>query len=153
MNTVSFDPQNFLDAITTEALERSPPIPAGTELIATITDLQQNDWQSRDGTKSGKKFDVQLEAQTTPQLQQQGIPPVVRMKDSIMLDLTDGGSLDLGPGRNFRLRIYREATGLNQKGQPFSARMLVGRQIKIVIKHRIGNDQQIYSEVGAVTAP
>jgi hypothetical protein len=65
-----------------------------------------------------------------------------------MLEVTsDGKNIDYGVGKNARLRMYREATGLNIAGQSFNPRNLVGRQIKVNISHREYNGE-LFAQVG-----
>lgn len=135
----NFDPATFLDQSTTEQSLRRPPLPAG-DYQATITDLSSRTWQGKPGGKaegkSGIAFDVKLRVSTSPDLQAAGQPPEITLNDSIMVDLTDAGLIDYGIGKSGRLRIYREATGLNAAGQPFSPRQLVGRLVTAKLKQR-----------------
>jgi hypothetical protein len=63
-----------------------------------------------------------------------------------MLDLTEEGMLATGKGRNVLLGRLREATGLNQSGEPFAFPMLTGRPAKVQVAHRL-YEGQIYAEV------
>lgn len=155
-----FDPQSFLDATTTEAATRRPPLPAGLELPGTITDIAARRWTSQkdpNNPRSGIAFDVKVQVQTPPDLvANQGYPPNVTYNDSVMLDLTDGGSIDYAPGRNGRLRLYREATGTNDPGREFTPRMLVGKSVKVKIAHRPGTGQfsgELFDEIGTISKP
>lgn len=133
----NFDPNQFLDAQITEESKRRPPVPAGMDLIGTITDVtvRGNIQGKKDPTKSYNFLDVKIEAQTTPALQAEGHPPTVTYVDGIILDVTDAGQLDMAPGKNLKLGRYRNALGMNVAGQPFSPRQMIGRTIRIKIKH------------------
>lgn len=142
--TSQFDPNAFLDATTTDASVRLPPLPIG-DYRATIDELKGNTWQSKDGLKSGSKFDVTLKidplsgpARDAKDAEGKPLdwPPSLTVSDSIMLEVTDSGAIDYGVGKNGRLRMYRDATGLNVAGASFSPRQLVGRQILVNISHR-----------------
>ncbi len=138
----TFDPESYLDATLEAPTEKRPPLPAGT-YSATLGEPKARGWQSRDGTKSGTAIDVPVE------VTHEGEKYVVR--DSIMLDVKDDGSIDNTPGANRRLRMYREATGLNQPGQPFSFRMLTGRAVKVSVTHEPSKDgTEMYERVGMV---
>ena len=146
-----FDVDQLLDATTTEASTRLPPLPVGPYL-ATIDELKASKWNSRDGQKSGHKFDLTLKVDPmTGPAKESGIewPTQVTINDSIMLDLTPSGALDYGTGKNGRLRIYREATNLNRPGEQFSPRQLVGRQVLVQIQHR-EYQGDLFNEVKAV---
>jgi hypothetical protein len=75
--------------------------------------------------------------------------PKVTLNDSIMLDTTESGGIDNSPGKNGKLRRYREALGMNTPGQPFSFRAMQGRTIKVKIKHRT-YEGELYDEVDSV---
>lgn len=138
----NFDPESYLDATLSEPTEKRPPLPAGT-YAATLGEPKSRTWQSRDGTKSGVAIDVPVE------IQHDDGPHTIR--DSIMLDMNEDGSIDNAPGANRRLRMYREATGLNEKGQAFSMRMLQGRTVKVSITHEPSKDgTEMYERVGLV---
>lgn len=148
-----FSPETFLDATTTEESVKRPPLPAGLELQAMIKSLKTRTWQGKkDPTLGGIAADLTIEFDLTayPDIQkQQGGLDKVTIIDGIMLDLTEGGSIDYSPGKNSRLRRYREATGLNVAGQPFSLRMLEGRMVKARIKHD-PYEGEIYDKIESV---
>ncbi|CAM5998781.1 unnamed protein product [Sphagnum balticum] len=135
-----FNPESFLDASTTEALTKRPPLPAGSTFIATVGEPKSRTWQGKqDPTKSGIAVDLPLEIDMTayPEMRELiGGATKVTLKGSIMLDLNEQGAIDWGAGKNSALRRYREALGLNQAGVPFSIRQMQGRQLMVKIKHR-----------------
>lgn len=153
--TSQFDPNQFLDATTSEASVRLPPLPVG-DYLASIDELKGNTWQSKDGAKSGVKFDVSLKIDPSSgparDLTSVEWPPQMTISDSIMLETTDSGAIDYGVGKNGRLRMYREATGLNVPGQSFSPRQLVGHQIKVAITHR-EYQGDLFNQVGKLAKP
>lgn len=148
----NFDPTTFLDATITEANVKRSPIPAGSDVIAVIGEPKARTWVGRaDPTKSGVAVDVPLEIDLTayPELQKQVGVPKVTLTDSIMLDTTESGAIDNSPGKNGKLRRYREALGMNVAGQAFSFRLMQGRMIKVKIKHRT-YEGELYDEVDSV---
>lgn len=154
---MDFDPNAYLDATTTSASERRNPVPPG-DYVSTIQNLEATRWQSKDKydertgeLKSGPKFNITHSIDLPESVQEVcGIKQLI-ITDGIMLDTTPEGQLDYSRGRNTRLRMYREATGLNRDGEPFSPRMLVGRMIKVKITHDLwqGNVQE---RIGAIAA-
>lgn len=56
---------------------------------------------------------------------------------SIMLDITSEGALDMGEGKNVQLGRLREAVGQNANGRPWSPAMLIGQMARINVKHRV----------------
>lgn len=138
INPSLFTPETFLDATTTEESVKRPPMPAGRDLTSTLKNVKARSWQGKqDPTKSGIAVDVQHEFDLTayPDVRQIVGLDKVTINDSIMLDLTEAGAIDYSPGKNGRLRQYRDATGTNVAGQPFSIRMLEGRVVRARIKH------------------
>lgn len=146
-----FDPEAFLDATLDAPLTKRPPVMPGS-YTATIGEVKSRPWASRDGTKSGMAYDVPLEVQLDAAEAERVGQPSVIITDSVMLDLTVDGAIDVAPGKNRKLRAYREATGLNNPGDKFSARMLQGRSVKVIVKHDAAKDgsDDIYERIGAV---
>jgi len=133
-----FDASTFLDFTTTEESVKRPPIPVG-DYTAVIGDLTTREWVSpKDPTKSGIAIDVPLTIDLPADVAEaSGLrEPTLTVKDSIMLDLTPQGAIDMAPGKNGKLRKYREATDNNKPGQPFNIRMLGGQVITVKIGHR-----------------
>lgn len=145
-----FTPEQFLDMQVTESNDTKViPVPAG-EYMAVVKEVKSRVWTSKkDPSMSGVTLDLVWtidDANVKALLGREE----VNVKQGIMLDLTDAGGLDMGKGRNIGLGRVREACGLNQPGQPFSATMLTGRMAKVSVKHRI-DGENLYAEVSAVT--
>lgn len=144
-----FSPEQFLDMSVDQANDTKViPVPVG-EYIAVCTEVKARPWSSKsDPSKSGIALDLQWsidDANVKALLDRDD----VKVKQGIMLDLTESGGLDMGKGRNVGLGRLREAVGLNTPGQPFSVTMVQGRMAKVLISHRAVDDQ-IFSEVKAV---
>lgn len=145
MNMSAFDPSSFLDATIDTPTEKRPPLPVG-DYTATIGEIAVRPWQGKkDPTKSGIAYDIPLTIEVPADVQAAlGISvSTLSLKDSIMLDLTDNGTIDNSPGKNRRLRVYREAADLNKPGDVFSARKLTGVVIKVKIGHDLWEGQPI----------
>jgi hypothetical protein len=152
MTVSNFDPSAFLDTQITEPSVKRNPIPAGTDVVAVIGEPKMRAWQGKaDPSKSGIACDVPLEIDLSayPDLATHVGLPKITLNDSIMLDTTDDGQLDMAPGRNGKLRRYREALDMNSPGQPFSFRAMQGRMIKVKVKHRT-YEGEIYDDVDSV---
>ena len=146
----TFDPNTFLEASYTESNDTvTIPIPEG-EYIAIVEKTEIRQWQSKDGTKSGLSLDITWNLDS-PEVKTLLGREKVQSRQQIMLDLTDAGALDFGKGRNVVLGKLRAALNLNIPGQPFSFPMLNGQLGKVLIKHRVV-DENIYAEVKAVAA-
>lgn len=149
-----FDPSTFLDATTTEALARRPPLPAASVYVGTIVDLASRSWTSQKETakvKAGIAVDLKIEIDLTAYPEAQKLVGVdkVTLNDGIMLDMNSGGMIDWSIGKNGKLRRYREALGMNEAGQTFSIRQMQGRQIRVKIKHR-PYEGEMFEEVESV---
>lgn len=151
-----FDPNAFLSQETTTASEKRPPVSA-QDYIATIKEIKADRWQSKDKIdeltgelKSGPLFIFTLELDLPESERERCKIKGLTLTDRLMLDVVPGGgALDFSVGKNNRLRLYREATGLNVAGQSFSPGMLVGKLIKVRVAHEVYQDQ-IQERVGAV---
>jgi len=75
--------------------------------------------------------------------------PTVRQ--TLWLDISDMGSLEFGKNKNIQLNKVRAALGQND-GKPWSPNMMRGQVAKVLIKHRLGEQGQIYADVKAVRA-
>lgn len=145
-----FSAEQFLDMQVDGAMDtKVVPVPVG-EYLAVVKEVKARTWTSKkDPSQSGVTLDLSWtidDANVKALLGREE----VNVKQGLMLDLTEQGGLDMGKGRNIGLGRVREATGLNNPGQPFSATMLTGRMAKIRVKHRVDGDN-IYAEVDGVT--
>jgi hypothetical protein len=145
----TFDPSAFLNATITEANSTvTTPCPEGEFFAIIDGEPKINQWQSRDGSKSGLRLDLTWSTDDDAACSVTGRKPT-KIRQGIMLDLTENGGLDMGRGKNVSLGRLREATGLNVPGQPFSFSMLQGKAAKVSVGHRIVEDR-IYDEVKGV---
>lgn len=148
----TFDPNTFLDMTIQDANSTvATPVPVG-EYVAFIEKVDARGWKKKDDpSNAGMALDVfwNIDDANVKALLERD---KVTVKQGIMLDLTEAGGLDMGKGKNVGLGRLREATDLNQPGQPFGFRMLEGRAAKIVVSHRVDdkNPEVIYAEVKAV---
>lgn len=151
-----FDPSTFLDATTTEQSVRRPPLDPG-DYTAVTGELKVRSWTSTKPeakVKSGIAFDVPLTVEVPLEMQERLKLPssTINMQDSIMIELTSGGGIDYGVGKNGALRRWRDATNCNTPGQPFSPRMLAGKVVKVKIGHRLW-EGDVLDEIQAVAKP
>ncbi len=145
-----FDPASFLDATITEPTVKRPPLPVG-DYTAVIGEVTARAWQGKaDPSKSGIAWDVPLTLEVPAEIQADlGMTQAtITLKDSIMIDLTAGGTIDNGIGKNGGLRRYREACDLNKPGDSFSARAMTGRVVKVKITHEIYQDAPVERVAG-----
>jgi hypothetical protein len=134
-----FDADAFLDSSISEPTTRRKPLPAGSDFVGIIGEVKSRTWQGRkDPSQSGVAIDVPvtIDLSAYPATKALTGADQVVLTDSIMLDLTDSGSIDNSPGKNGKLRRYRDALNMNNPGDTFSFRKMQGRQLKVRISHR-----------------
>lgn len=73
----------------------------------------------------------------------------VTVKQDMFLDLTDGGTLDMGKGKNVSLGRLREALGQNDPSKPWAPPMMVGNIARVKIEHELVKGET-YARVTAV---
>lgn len=149
----SFDPNQFLGSALTQPLTKRPPLKAGVPYQATIQPLKV-----RNGTSTGKDgvvrdwvaFDFPLEIEVPADQVGTVGQPKITLTDSVFVDTTPGGGLDMAPGRNRGLRRYYDATGLNKPGT--TPNHLPGNLIKVTLKHEVARDGSgdLYERVDSV---
>ena len=145
-----FDPNALLDATLDQPSVRRPPLPVG-DYTAVVGEVSAQPWQSKDGAKSGVKWNVPLTIQVPMEVQQSlGIEqPTVTLTHGLMLDLTAQGGLDNSPGKNRGIRQYREALDMNKPGDSFSARKMQGQVVLVKVTHR-EYQGEIMEDIGGV---
>lgn len=146
----AFDPATFMDATIDQALDtKIIPIKSG-EYPGVAAKVETRGWTGKaDPTKSGVALDVTWELESPEQTTATGREKL-NVRQSIMLDITEQGGLDVGKGKNVRLGALRDALGLNVAGQPFNFRMIEGRRAKVKVGQRV-DGQQIFNDVDGVT--
>lgn len=150
-----FDVNNFMNAVITEVNDtKIVPCPAG-EYHALIEKVEPKSGTIGKGERIGETW---ASLQLTMAIEDEAVKTFcardkVVVSNSVMLDLTPSGGLDMGKGRNIALGRLREATGLNAPGSAFSPLMLVGRRIKVAIKHVPGyrDPSTLVAEVAGIT--
>lgn len=151
----AFSPESFLDAQITEASVKRPPITAGTELIGIIKDIKPRTFSGKkDPSATYFAMDPVIEfdmTQNPVEMARVGLPKVT-IQDGIFLNLTDSGAIDMSPGKNSRLRQYREALNMNTAGEVFSFRAMVGRTIRCKIKHDTF-EGELFDKIDSVAKP
>ena len=148
-----FDANDFLNSTVTDSNDTTlinPPDNMsgdGYQMLCTKVDCRA--WQGKaDPSKSGLTLDVQWQIEDESVKKFCGREKVV-CRQGIMLDLTDGGQLDMAKGKNIGLGKLREALGLNTPGVPFSFSMIVGRMAKGFVQHRV-DGENVYAEIKRV---
>ncbi len=147
----TFDPAQFVDMEMTQELVRRPPLQVA-DYVAIIGEVTCVPWQGKqDPSKSGLRYNVPLKLQVPPDEKARlGIDmDTIQLTDTIMLDLTENGTLDMAPGKNNQLRKYREALDMNKPGEPFSARRMQGQPILVKLTHELYQGE-IQERIGGV---
>jgi hypothetical protein len=144
---MTFDPTSFLNATFIGANDTSViPCPEG-DFLAIADKVEAKTWSRKDGSASGLKLVILWDIQDQAAKDHTG-RETVKVPQDIMLDLTEGGALDFGKGKNVALGRLREAVSLNDPSAPFSPSMITGRAAMVSVKHRV-DGADIYAEVKA----
>lgn len=131
----AFDPENFLNQQTEDALDTQIiPVPEG-EWEAQIEDIKPTSGTSQ---KSGNPFYI---LQVTWNILDQKVSETTQrdkntVRQSVFLDVKDDGSLDRGKGKNVNLGRLREAVGQNKPGKKWKPADLVGQTATIQVVHK-----------------
>lgn len=151
-----FDVNSFLQAAASDAFTKRPPLPVG-DYIAVIGEFNDKSFKiypKKDGSGDVKVLNIRLDIDISSNAEavavMKGETKVV-VFDGVMLELTPGGALDSSPGKNRRLRDYRDALGQNIPGQSWGPIQMTGQVVKVKIDHRDYNGEP-QEEVKAVTA-
>lgn len=146
-----FNAQQFMNTVYEEANStRIAPLPPG-EYVGFIEPITGESFSGGISEKNGRPWarlnlmiDVSGEAVKAATGQDRR-----RVRAGIMLQLDENGNLDMREGRNIQLGRLREAVGLNVPGKPFKFSDLEGRLVKIVVDHRVSQDDPsvVYEEV------
>lgn len=134
-----FDPSQLLDAALGGELKRRPAANPAV-YTGTIKDPKIRPWQGKeDPSKSGFSIDIPIEVQLTPDEAIRVGQPTIMVYGGGFLDVTEGGGIDMAPGRNRVLRTYYDACGINRPGT--TPRHLIGRQVKVQLGHKTVNGE------------
>lgn len=140
-----FDPQAFLSAQQTEVNEKRALIP--THNPASPDGLYPAIVGQIEKTKSGTigkgekigqpwlAIVVPVKLQLPAEVQALGLPAEFTLTEQVFIDLTPTGAIDNGKGKNNQQRTWREATGMNKPGEPFSWQAMAGRPIRVQLQH------------------
>lgn len=132
-------------------------IPPGTEYIGQIVvdGVGLADFTFKKGDRVGTKgyrMTVRWELQDEDGAIEKEIGRKPVITQSIMLDVTEEGGLDMGEGKNVQLGRLREAVDQNTDGQPWQPAMLMGQMARLEIAHRIDNNGAEQQDVKSVTS-
>ena len=142
----AFDAESFLDVeVEGSNTTEYTPVPEMDDALSLIKDVSaaQSSKDDKVYTRLNVVYIIQEEeAQEATKLEE----PTVRQ--TIFLDMTDDGRIDMSEGKNIQLGRLRAACGLNEGA--FSFRQLQGQNVRTRIKHRSGDEGEIYAEVKGV---
>ena len=125
------------------------PLPADT-YPGIISDVKLRQAPGKKDPSMTYTFcDVSWTLQVSPAILEEIGRKAGTARQSFMLDLTDGGTLDMSKGRNVSLGRLREALKQNVAGKPWNFKMLINASAKVKIKHR-PEGENIYEEVDAI---
>jgi hypothetical protein len=144
-----FDPTAILNASLDTNATRRDPLPMG-EVVAQITAQEVKNGTSRSG-EPWYRLDVKLEISDPEYLAPTGLEKAT-IRYGVMLDITEAGTIAMGPNKNVALGRLRAATGTNAPGKTLQD--MVGQYVRAQISHRPDpNDPSVvYDDVKGVTS-
>jgi len=138
------DFEQLLDVKYDEATSTKMPLPPADDYNGIIGKIEGREVQTKDGPRNIMRLPIKLDGFD-------GFP----VNHDLWLDMNEAGDgMDMSEGKNLKLGQVRKALGQNEKGVPWSPRMLEGQPIRVRIDHRPDkNDPEIvYAEVKRVGA-
>lgn len=145
----NFDPDLFLSSQIDATLDtRMFPVPVG-EYLAVIEDIKPRIQNSKDGTQQWLIFDIVWNIDDQKVRADLGREKVTS-RQSLFIDRTPDGSIDIGKGRNVQLGKLREALGQNKPGA-WAPSMLKGQVARVrVVQEPDKNTGDLYDKVVGV---
>lgn len=141
--TSTFNPETFMNTSTTEAgSTKYTPVPE-EDYPASIKEVKPREAKGRG------ILDINWEIVDERAKAATGMESSV-VRQSIFLDLTESGGLDMGKGKNIPLNKLREAVNQNAPGKTWQPGMLLGQVALVKVTHRLVDDN-IYADVKGVT--
>ena len=107
----------------------------------------------RTSDKGFVMLDVVWQPEDEAQKQALGLDRLPTVRQTVFLDVTTQGGLDMGPFKNADLGRLREALGLNAEGQKWSFMDFIGKAARIKVEQKPNERDQAnpYTNVTAVT--
>ena len=148
---MSFDPDVFLSTQVNAQLDtRLVPCPEGSYL-AMIESFKPRITTNKETGQEYLIMDIQWLIDDQKAKEGAGRDKVM-VRQSIFIDRTPQGTLDISKGKNVQLGRLREAVGQNIAGQPWAPSMLTGQVARVKVTHQIDKDTgDRYDRVVAVT--
>ena len=151
---MQFDAQNFMNQVFEDANDDKRVICPAGEYMAQIKKVEAKSGAIGKGERIGEPWaslNIQWDV-TDPAVLALTKRDSVIVFQSIMLDLTPNGGLDMSEQKNITLGQLRTAVGQNRKGQPWQPAQLTGQMAKVRVKHVPGfkNPEELQAEVSGV---
>ena len=124
----AFNPDTFLTMETADALpSKYTPVPRA-EYRAFVDDVEPRTVKTKNGDSPmlTVTFDIRDADDVKASI---GLKPEQKLtvRQDYWLDLNEQGGFDIGPNKNVKLGILREALNQNKPGQPWSPAMMKGQ--------------------------
>lgn len=144
----TFNPDTFLNAEVTGALDTVfLPVPAG-EYQAAVEKVAY-----RQTDKGNHILDITWLLRDDELMNSLGRDKIT-VRQSVFMDVTEQGSLDLSKGKNIQLGKVRDALGQNDPEKPWRPSYLVGATAMVTVTQRPDpNDpRNIYNDIKSIAA-
>jgi len=120
--------------------------------------IVQGPWGEKSKIRTTDKgqviLDLMWQVDDPEQCKKLNVERIPLQRQSIFLDLTPNGGLDMGPFKNSELNKLRTIWGLNKAGVKWAFQDFIGKpgKVKIVSKPNADDPQNPYFNITAVTA-
>ena len=142
-----FDTNSLLNTEVTEANDtQAIPIPEG-EYTGVISKIEIKTVKGQDSETPVAEITWEIDSE---EVQNVTGRDKNTSRQSIWLELTPGGNIDMGRGKNPVLGRLREALGQNISGKPWSFGQLLGGVATVNISHRMQEDGTVLTNVKRV---
>jgi len=126
-----FDPKVYETMSVTEVNKNRGLLEPG-DYVALIDNINSVQRTGRDG-EAVAVINVTLKVEVPSEQRTNIGQSTVTLFDSIWLETNSRGEIDMGNGKNRRMKSYRDATDLNNPGKTFDFTMLPGRIVTVKV--------------------
>jgi len=148
-----FSAEQYASLNINETSEARDLLIAGEEYDAIVSEVKTVLRSNKEGNET-PVVDIKLTVEV-PYAQQANVGrDTIDLTDSVWLETTASGEIDMGKGKNFRMKEYRDATNNNVKGKPFNFEMLAGHPVRVVVgRYTSKKNGKDYESVKGVARP
>lgn len=132
----TFDPNAFLQTTIDQALDTSlTPVPVGDRIGVVVGEPSVRQFTANTTGITYTTLELTWEFSDEETRKVTGREKATA-RQSVFLDITPEGGLDIGKGKNVQLGALRDAVGQNVAGRPWGPMMLIGATGLCHVEHQ-----------------